>query len=339
MRFCNRCGDPVSGPRCKCGGTPKEAEGSGGGEGVTTLRRDVWSRKYLTKGLDQPVVGRPRSSSVSDPSTPKCPDCGLRLSPTVDGGMACRVCILKPSSKGICAACEKPVIPLAVPGQTATWVEYGTKPCCEDCLMAQAGARTPMDEVTLETATSVPPSTYNNNSRQQSSALSDGSTLIKSTESLVEDKSPKNPTSAFSVTNNVTGATPVTVAAVTAVTAIPKEASLVPEKKKAISSPKASPKIGPSEFECSACKLPITDAGVRLPSGRLYHPHCFTCAECGKEFKQSAFVNYGGRAYHPDCTPKANVERCNDCGKLISGFYVKNNGASYHAEVILLMRI
>jgi hypothetical protein len=167
--------------------------------------------------------------------------------------------------------------------------------------MAQAGARTPMDEVTLETSTTtnttnttattplLPSSNHNGSSRQAiSTPPSDVVSQVKSTVTAAKTTLNDSPVKSKSNTN--------AVAATTA-----KDTPQIADKKKPTSKPETSTdSIASNGFKCIACQLPIIDSGVRLPSGRLYHPHCFTCAGCGKEFKDSAFVNYGGRAYHPD---------------------------------------
>jgi hypothetical protein len=166
-------------------------------------------------------------------------------------------------------------------------VDLTGKPCCEDCLMAQAGARSTMPS-------SIDPSLTG----QDEHATHHNETTDTAAHIANKEDTPESPMSGSAATDQHKNSSDTPVSASTDQKAVTSSES----KEDASGASRGSTQQSGSDtrYACQACQKPITDAGVRLPSGKLYHTYCFTCATCGKEFKERAFINYGGRPYHPD---------------------------------------
>ncbi|KAG0281454.1 Cysteine and glycine-rich protein 1 [Linnemannia exigua] len=181
MGFCHRCGDLVHGANClKCGGRSVMSVTSG--LPSTNSRNDPWINAYqniLEGGASKPSKRMSMPASVLSSSSPvavspiaskpqplvvqkHCHGCSKQIHqakvfvepgrPTI---IYCEKCYIEKFSKGNCPSCYKPVLTKSDPYVThnrRSWhtpmVDLKGRPCCEDCLMAQAGAEhhSPMQE-------------------------------------------------------------------------------------------------------------------------------------------------------------------------------------------------
>ncbi|CAO3573399.1 unnamed protein product [Mortierella alpina] len=179
MGFCHRCGDLVHGANClKCGGRSVMSVTSG--LASTGTRNDPWINAYQnildggiskpSKRMSMPAAALPSLSKPQSLVTQKhCNNCSKQIfqakvfvepgKPTI---IYCEKCYIERFTKGSCPSCFKPVMSKTDPYIThnkRSWhtacficfkcrmdicqnpmVDLRGRPCCEGCLMAQAGA-------------------------------------------------------------------------------------------------------------------------------------------------------------------------------------------------------
>ncbi|KAJ3282407.1 hypothetical protein HK104_010906, partial [Borealophlyctis nickersoniae] len=92
------------------------------------------------------------------------------------------------------------------------------------------------------------------------------------------------------------------------------------------------------QSRCDKCLEVVTDGGVQLPNGMLFHDKCFLCETCARPI-DGKYVLEERKVYHQQCrfTVASSTSNpvCAKCSKPVSGRFVKHDNGMYHSDCFI----
>lgn len=173
-------------------------------------------------------------------------------------------------------------------------VDLKGRPCCEPCLLAQAGTKptntTSTPNLSSPRATYFVPRTPTSHNRPRISPQT-----FNQQKQPTEEPPPLPPLSpASSIRSSISSGSPVSISSTSS--------SPLSSARRSPLVSMSSPSPPPSTRVCHACDKQLSGPRVRVPiaNGEVwYHYDCLTCHGCGEHFTESRFVSQGKLIYHP----------------------------------------
>lgn len=184
-------------------------------------------------------------------------------------------------------------------------VDLKGRPCCEPCLMAQAGSKptstTSTPNLSSPRTTYFVPRTPTSYSRPRITPQLFNQQKHHTEEIPLPPLSP-----ASSIRSSISSGSPVSI----------NSTSSSPLHSAHRASPATTPSPPPLTRACHACDKQLNGPRVRVPTANgevWYHYDCLTCHGCGGHFTESRFVSQGKLIYHPKVKQKKHG--CKSCKK------------------------
>lgn len=317
MGFCNKCGEIVSGPMCKCGGETKQVDI---GLDITPNQS---SDAYLSLGFRGGVEAGLKTMLHGDSKVNlKCYGCTKVL---VDADSVfpdpeqnlpyCEGCYSKNWSKGACKTCQKPVL-----GMGKEWVKEGQNLFHKQCYKAKACTKCKKDVYGGAVVVDILVLHKDCFSCEIcSSGLANTQFAVKGETLVCKNCSNTINKSGGSSVNNLKTKDP----------------------KSSEKSEKSTPEPivyrgGEGKEKCKKCNKPFSTSEQTLQfDGGMIHSSCLKCDGCHKVLdNNSGFVRAGDQLYHQSCAKVSIPDQptCAECRQPLASAFMTFEGKKLHSK-------
>ncbi|KAI9089465.1 hypothetical protein DFS34DRAFT_388315 [Phlyctochytrium arcticum] len=335
MGYCQKCGEIVANTSNICAACGSKAgDASGSGMSSKDNRGDTYSNAYLSSGLNAGVEhGIGRMLGVDPKNVNEvCIECSRKLThheevfvgPTHAGGhIYCQGCYAKNFKKGDCEKCRKPVLGLGkefVQQEGRVWHKecFDQGKSCVECSKVIFGAAIEAEGKYYHPLCF---KCFNCGERLTGSFLEiNGNPCCKPCHSKIQQARPSAvSTSRAQPIKQSGGSNPSNSGNASS------GLSDVFERKE----------VADLDRRCDKCLEVVSNGGVQLPDGLLFHDNCFVCQSCGKGIN-GKYILDESKVYHQECrvsliSANANLQ-CLKCKKAVSGKFVKLDNGMMHSE-------